>query len=378
MKLGFFHDHIFVNKEDVRYTSGTLDKDLWKRYLLPGVTEVVICCRERNYIEGERLGAISTRSNVTFTPSPNLSNLKSLTFNYSHNTVEEVVKELDFIVARLPSEIGLAAIKYANRYKKKVICEVVGCPYDALKGYGTLKASIYAPIIKNRMKKGVEKCDGALYVTKEALQKRYPNRCSENASNVVISHVRDDCLKDRIQAFNANNSITIGLIGALDNDIKGIDVAIKALSGVDNIKFRVLGKGDPTRFKELAKSYHVDVSFDGFMSDKDKLFSWLDNIDIYIQPSFQEGLPRATIEAMSRGCIIASSDAGGLGELTLSEFIHNSGDYRKLNKDILRIIKSSQLDKEMYIKHSLNEASNYLSDKLKDRRTKFYTSIFKK
>ncbi|WP_191907340.1 glycosyltransferase family 4 protein [Vibrio diabolicus] len=93
-----------------------------------------------------------------------------------------------------------------------------------------------------------------------------------------------------------------------------------------------MGKGDPSRFDGLAKKHGVDVSFDGFISEKNKILDWLDDIDIYIQPSFQEGLPRATIEAMSRGCIVASSNAGGLNELTLEQFIHSPGDYKSYLK----------------------------------------------
>ena len=376
MKVGFFHDHIFINRDCVRYTSGTLSNQLWERYFLDGVKQVFVCCRERPYKSGENLGAISSSDNVFFKPSPNLSNISSFLFGSKEHVVKSIVERVDYVVVRLPSEIGFAAAKYAKKLNKPVVCEVVGCPFDGLNGYGTMKAKIYAPIIRARMKHYVGLCDGALYVTEHALQKKYPNAKSENASNVSISYVNQECLEFRKRRFENERVVNVGIIGALDNDIKGVDVAIKSLKTIDGIRLRVLGKGDHGRLATLAKKYNVEVHFDGFISDKNEIFNWLDMIDIYIQPSFQEGLPRATIEAMSRGCIIASSNAGGLDELTLPEFIHTPGDYIKLSKDILQIIHSEPEEKERYIKHSLIKASKYMQDILKERRSNFYRTVF--
>ncbi|HDM8210193.1 TPA: glycosyltransferase family 4 protein [Vibrio harveyi] len=378
MKVGFFHDHIFTNKNGIRYTSGTLDKELWERYFLEGVKTVFVCCREKMYKSGEKLGAVASSENVIFEPSPSLSSLSSLLFGVNENTVKRVVEEVDYVVVRLPSEIGFTAVKYAKKFKKVVICEVVGCPFDGLNGYGTIKAKLYAPIIRKRMRNCVSSCDGALYVTEYALQKKYPHDNSENASNVSISHVNYDCLESRKNRLKNSKIINIGLIGALDNDIKGVDIAIKSLKSLNGVRLRVLGKGDPSRFEVLADKYGVEVYFDGFISEKSKIFEWLDLIDIYIQPSFQEGLPRATIEAMSRGCIVASSNAGGLDELTLSEFIHTPGDSSKLSKDILEIINSSIDEKESYIRHSLDQSSKYTKDILKGKRLSFYQSNFQR
>jgi glycosyltransferase involved in cell wall biosynthesis len=53
-------------------------------------------------------------------------------------------------------------------------------------------------------------------------------------------------------------------------------------------------------------------------------------LDLYIQPSYQEGLPRGTLEAMSRGCPALSSTAGGLPELLEPDSLHKPGDAERL------------------------------------------------
>lgn len=48
------------------------------------------------------------------------------------------------------------------------------------------------------------------------------------------------------------------------------------------------------------------------------VFSWFDDLDIYIHPSKQEGLCRAIIEAMSRACPIIAADAGGHEQINIA------------------------------------------------------------
>jgi glycosyltransferase involved in cell wall biosynthesis len=211
------------------------------------------------------------------------------------------------------------------------------------------------------------------------LQERYPcNGQNSNASNVEISSVvAQSSITERyeraLKRFETNN-IKLGLIGTMQNNSKGIDIAIKALSEIKGVTLHVLGSGEPVMFNELAKKYKVPFIYDGFKSSKSEVLEWLDDIDIYIQPSFQEGLPRATIEAMSRGCPVITSNAGGLAELTLEMYIHNSGDYLKLRKDITHLIRHSDLLVASSL-HSLTVSKKYLSNNLKKRRASFYSKF---
>lgn len=50
-----------------------------------------------------------------------------------------------------------------------------------------------------------------------------------------------------------------------------------------------------------------------------EVFSWLDSIDIYVQPSFMEGLCRSIVEAMSRACPVICTNVGGNYELVSSD-----------------------------------------------------------
>src|SRR5690625_396249 len=69
-----------------------------------------------------------------------------------------------------------------------------------------------------------------------------------------------------------------------------------------------------------------------------EVFDWLETIDLYAQPSRQEGLPRALIESMSRGVPAFGANTAGIPELLENEFIFSN---TKDNIDeICEIIKS--------------------------------------
>ncbi|MFR9276345.1 glycosyltransferase [Finegoldia magna] len=71
------------------------------------------------------------------------------------------------------------------------------------------------------------------------------------------------------------------------------------------------GGGNQDYLLSIAKTYHVEdrVIFWGRLSPE-KVQEWMDKVDIYIQPSLQEGLPRSVIEAMSRGCLVLGARTG--------------------------------------------------------------------
>lgn len=378
MIVGFFHDHNFVCNAGNVYTTGTLNSVFWSRYLNLSIKKLIVCARESKVDSVENLALAST-DKVNFVFSPNLSTLGSLVYNKNKEIVKDTVKKVDVVICRLPSEIGFAAVAEAKKQGKTVICEVVACPFDALSFYGSLQAKIYANLIKLRMKKWVSRCDGALYVTENELQSRYPCKgFTANASNVELAHIDYSSMSYREERFEKRREkgkLKFGIIGTLQNDTKGIDIAIKAMKGLP-ASLHVIGSGDPIRYQKLASDISVSFFYDGFLASKAEVFEWLKDIDVYLQPSFQEGLPRATIEAMSVGCPVLSSNAGGLEELVRGEYVHSRGDINKLKKDLNQIINNYDLSLDT--KRSLDVASKYLFEVLKVKRSDFYSKFILK
>ena len=104
----------------------------------------------------------------------------------------------------------------------------------------------------------------------------------------------------------------------------------------------------------------------------EKVFAWLKNdIDVYIQPSLQEGLPRALIEAMSVGLPCIGSDVAGIPELLDSKCVFN----RKGNKanSTMKLLKSLDISNmKLQAERNYKEAEKYNYNNLLHKRFEMF------
>ena len=104
----------------------------------------------------------------------------------------------------------------------------------------------------------------------------------------------------------------------------------------------------------------------------DDIFEFLDDMDIYIQPSLQEGLPRAVVEAMSRGLLCLGSNIAGIPELLDRGFL-----FKKKNvEEIVSIIENISLDQLLsQARQNFNKAKQFQDIVLKEKRTHFWETF---
>jgi glycosyltransferase involved in cell wall biosynthesis len=381
VKIAFAHDHVFYVDENLNfYSSGKLPYKVWERYLKV-FREVVVISRFKNIddaLDIRRLN-LSSGENVNFVPVSNINSLKGiLNRKEVKKVIANTLQGCDALIARLPSEIGLLSISIAKQLNLPYAIELVGDPFNALWYHGKFIGKIYAPILSYRVKKAVKDCNFVLYVTREYLQKKYPtNGYIESCSNVEIDTQFADILHNRIKKIEGNKSkIVLGLIGSLNSKYKGIDTAIKALSYIEkeipNVQLRILGNGNQDKWKTLAKELGMEnsVIFDGVLPAGEAVYQWLDQIDLYIQPSLTEGLPRALIEAMSRGCPAIGSRVGGIPELLQEDCMHNPKNYKELGKLILNSLNQDWMKEQA--QRNFHVAKNYYKDVLGRKRTMFW------
>jgi len=334
MKLLFVHDHIFVRYKGKIY-SNTFSYDILKRYIQQ-FSSITFVARYKDVEDSVDL-PLASGDGVEFILLDSISNLSSffgLRQKYKKLLIN-LIKQHDRVIVRLPSEFAILTAKIAQQHHKSYMAEVVGCGWGAMINYGGVTSKIYAPLLYIRMQKAVKGAGYVLYVTNEFLQKRYPASSDTKTislSNVNIS-VSKKVLKYRLSKIELlKEKVIFGTIAKVDLKYKAIDTVIRTLSMIDtnlyDFEYRIVGDGNHTQLQKLAKKLHIEnkVFFDGLYTSKKSLNSWLDNIDIYIQPSKQEGLPRALIEAMSRGCPAIASDVGGIPELLDQEMLFSHKD----------------------------------------------------
>ena len=150
----------------------------------------------------------------------------------------------------------------------------------------------------------------------------------------------------------------------------------QAMDLLEKYEIDIVGGGDSSKLTDLIDKLDLGgvVSIIGSLSHPVGINKWLDSIDIYVQPSKQEGLPRAVIEAMSRGCTCIGSTAGGIPELLESDFIHQQEDVNAFASLIIKATKKESLIKQC--KRNFSESKKYTSTTLDRKRNEFYRKSF--
>jgi glycosyltransferase involved in cell wall biosynthesis len=386
MRLLFAHDHRFIRgAAGELYTFGSFPASVWDRFLTH-FDEVRVIARDGGFAaDGARL-ARADRDHVSFEFLPNQSSLRQLVFRSrkAHERMKAAVESSDVVVARLPSEIGLLAVRHARRLGKPYAIEVVGCAWDSSFTSGGPRGRLYAPFAYLRARRAIADAPFALYVTAEWLQQRYPTSGQSGiASNVdlVPPGSEDGQRREaRLARLAAGERPVLGTIGTLQVKYKGIQTAFAALarlraSGLE-LTYRVLGPGRSEPWQRLADRLGIAdlVHFDGTRRAGKDVCAWLDEIDIYLQPSFTEGLPRGMIEAMSRGAACIGSTRGGIPELLPASRLHVPGDVEALARliwhlatDPRAVAEASQADREA--------AMRFDAETLAQRRSDFYARL---
>ncbi|HFX3832220.1 MULTISPECIES: glycosyltransferase [Enterococcus] len=293
--------------------------------------------------------------------------------------LERVIEKSDIVLCRFPGFISMFAASMADKIGTPRFSEVMGCGWDAYWNHGIL-GKILAPYVLIETRKALKKSDYALYVTEEFLQNRYPcDKPSVGVSDVVIPDIEDDVIKKRkekIKKIDFSN-ITLMTCAAVNVWYKGQHFVIKSIPNLNKrgirVKYYCVGQGEQDYLKKVAKEYGVEdqVIFTGSVSH-DRIFELLDECDIYVQPSLQEGLPRALVEALSRGCPSIGAKTGGIPELIPSECVVKRKSVSNISDKILNMIEKG-LDE--YSEKSFQRARDFQEKVLDERRNNYFEYI---
>ncbi len=294
-------------------------------------------------------------------------------------TVLDNITENRAVIARLGSGSGTIAIKRCNKLGKPVLAEAVGCPWDSLWNH-SVYGKLMAPFAWLSMRRSMKHADYAVYVTDEFLQRRYPTDGKQAAiSDVQLQPVSQAVLDKRLGKIKEHkDKLRIGTAAAVNVAFKGQRFVIEALaklkaSGRTDIEYHLAGGGDNTALRELAEKLGVadQVVFEGSIPH-DKMFDWLDDLDLYIQPSLQEGLPRAVVEAMSRGLPCFVSKIGGMPELLNAEAVFPAKDVRAIAELIGGITEEKMIKAS---ERNFKRAADFDREQLAKKRREFYSEF---
>lgn len=337
---------------------------------------IVLCARYSN-IEGNQKGLNDISDIIDSVVE--MGSLYSMFLNKCNNKMLEAMRDCDLVVGRCPSISAYKAFDMAKKLKKPFFAESMGCAWDAYFNHGIV-GKIIAPYMFFKMKSVVKNADFALYVTSEFLQKRYPcKKESVAASNVLIEKIDDTVLQKRAEKKN-DGIITLMTTAAVNVKYKGQQYVLRAIPRLNKLGIRVryvlVGEGDDSYLKNEAKRLGIEdqVEFKGRLP-LDEVFGLLDEADIYVQPSLQEGLPRSVIEAMSRGCVCIGAKTAGIPELIDDELVVKRKSVSDIVDRIRKYANMSDKQRMQISKRNFEESKNYEAVCLNARREAYYEKV---
>ena len=220
----------------------------------------------------------------------------------------------------------------------------------------------------------------AIYVTGAALQRRYP--CPGHTVAVSDVDLPEQAFSPRARAVRKTQGpFTAVMVGTLAQLYKAPDVLIDAISicvrnGID-VRLRLVGEGKyQPRLQAQSRSLGIDdrVVFAGAVPAGPGVWAELDQADLFILASHQEGLPRAMVEAMARGLPCIGSTAGGIPELLPARDLVRPGDATALAAKISEVLRDPKRMSAMS-ERNLEKAGEFREECVRGRRLEYLTHL---
>ena len=196
----------------------------------------------------------------------------------------------------------------------------------------------------------------------------------------VLNNTISPPVTRKVERFSDTlNLLYLGVIGQR----KGIYDILKALKDhkdkfEEKICLRIGGNQEEEKLIACIKDYGLQnmVTFEGFVSG-DKKIECLNWADVYILPSFNEGLPIGILEAMAYGHPVISTPVGGIPEVVkdgLNGTMVEPGNVEQIANAISTFVENKELIME-YGDKSLKVVKPYLPESVFATLSKMYNHL---
>ncbi|OQA06325.1 MAG: Alpha-D-kanosaminyltransferase [bacterium ADurb.Bin374] len=348
MNLCVTTQHRFDRTPDGAFwTDSAFPYAFWNRYR-EEFPEVRVLARVRDVPMPPPRAARSDGPGVTFAPVPYYVGPWAFMLNRGNvrTAMRRAIGPYDAVLFRVPAPLPALCLDFLSRRGQPFGVEVLGDPIDLFSPgtYTTPALPLIRFLTWLELRRICRRAAVAAYVTREALQRRYPTKgVSFGYSDVSLAEGELAC---RPRKFPGNvPPFRLLFVGSLHHRQKGPDVLLRAvrdlqLAGLD-ISITIVGDG-PERpgLEGLAGELGITacVRFAGTFSERRMIMELLREAHLFVLPSRAEGLPKALVEAMATGLPCLSTPVGGIPEILEAEDLVPAGDHEALARAIERCL----------------------------------------
>lgn len=163
---------------------------------------------------------------------------------------------------------------------------------------------------------------------------------------IVYNYVSLPKINNKPNVNDTVNVLFLGLIGKRKGVYDLIDAVKKVKLVRKNFKVLIGGNGEAESLQKLIakNSLQEHVIYLGWVSGSAKE-EYLCSCDIFILPSYNEGLPMSLLEAMSWGKPVISTRVGGIPELIRDNqdgIIVDAGSVEQISDSLIKLIESEE------------------------------------
>lgn len=377
MKLALVFDAKFYYYQGEFYHRN-LTLDFFEKRYFPYVDEIVIVGRKV---------LTNTKPKDTLVRSPKIEFrciedrpawLRIFSYLTEYQFIKKSIADCDIVIFR-----GWWGCHAAKQLRKPYMIEVIADAWNAY-WYHSLLGKLVAVPIYLLTRHAIKHAPYVLYVTSNFLQCKYPTQgIQAGISDVdLLGETNSHLLSKRIARIASQKKpLVLGTAAAINVRFKGQQYVIEALALLKQkgiiFNYELVGNGDKNRLEKLARKLGVStqIHFVGAIQHS-QIFAWYDNLDIYIQPSLQEGLPRAVVEAMSRALPCIGAHTGGIPELIdVSCTYVPRGNMAKKIANILEAFHAEKMELEAC--RNFKRAQDFREEKLKTERDNYMREFLK-
>ena len=306
-----------------------------------------------------------------------------------HKSIESLFKHLrksynpDIIHAFAATPDGYAGLMLARKYRIPFVCSLMGSDINVYPSYRPLSYTMTRKVllesdrviaVSNALKDKAE----TIVLAKQEIRVIYMGVDTEN---FVKNNVNRNEIRTNLDI--SPNEIVLLFVGGLlisKGVFELIESFAKLYKSFNNSRLILVGEG-PAKNKLLERIRALGIQdFVYFVGRKphDEIPEWLNACDIFVLPSYSEGLPNALVEAMACKCPVVATRVGGIPEVLKNKENgllikpQNVGD---LTESLIYLISHREEAIEMGERAWKTVLENYTWDKNAEKTIKIYREV---